>query len=122
MTLTITDQRAFLPTKDFEQSIDFYSRLGWTVAYRNDSLVLMELGSSHFFLQKAYVKDWAENMMLHLVVDDAKAWFDKATKVKAEGGFEGVKIRPTHHEPYGAIVTHVIDPAGVLLHFAQFDK
>jgi hypothetical protein len=25
-------------------------------------------------------------------------------------------------EDYGALVTHVVDPAGVLLHFAQMDK
>ncbi len=122
MTLTINDQRAFLPTKDFDQSIDFYTRMGWATAYRDQSLALMELGASRFFLQKAYVDDWAKNTMLHLVVLDAKAWFDKATAVKAEGGFDTVKIRPTHREPYGATVTHVIDPAGVLLHFAQFDR
>jgi catechol 2,3-dioxygenase-like lactoylglutathione lyase family enzyme len=122
MTLTINDQRAFLPTKDFDQSIDFYTRMGWTVAFRDHSLALMELGASHFFLQRAYLKEWAENMMLHLVVDNTKAWFDKATEVKASGNFDTVKIRPAHREPYGATVTHVIDPAGVLLHFAQFDK
>lgn len=122
MTLTINYQRVFLPTKNFEQSVDFYERMGWTIGYRDQDLALMELGASYFFLQRAYVKEWAENMMLNLVVDDAKGWFDKATKVKAEGGFETVSVGPPHHEPYGATVVHLIDPAGVCLHFAQFDK
>jgi len=36
---TITDQRIFLPTKDFAQSIDFYSRLGWKILFRDDTEV-----------------------------------------------------------------------------------
>jgi catechol 2,3-dioxygenase-like lactoylglutathione lyase family enzyme len=119
--MAIHDQRAFLPSRDFDQSIDFYVRMGWEIRYRDESLALLALDASHFFVQKAYVREWAENMMLHLVVDDAAAWFDKATQVKAEGGFDTVRIRVPFHESYGATVTHVIDPAGVLLHFAQFD-
>jgi hypothetical protein len=42
--------------------------------------------------------------------------------VKEEGGFGDVRIRAPQREAYGALVTHVIDPAGVLLHFAQMDR
>jgi catechol 2,3-dioxygenase-like lactoylglutathione lyase family enzyme len=118
---TITDQRVFLPTRDLDQSIDFYSRMGWQVRFRDDSLALMELGASRIFLQKYYQKEWADNTMVHLVVDDAAGWHEVAARVKREGGFDEVKIRAPQREDYGALVTHVIDPAGVLLHFAQFD-
>ena len=37
------------------------------------------------------------------------------------GGFESVSIRPPRRESYGALSTHLIDPEGVLLHFAQMD-
>ena len=84
---TITDQRVFLPTKDFARSIDFYSRLGWQVRYRGDDLVLMELGASRIFLQKYYQQLWADNTMVHLVVDDAVAWHAVVERVKREGGF-----------------------------------
>jgi hypothetical protein len=43
---TIGDQRVFLPTRDLNQSIDFCSRMGWQVRFRDDSLALMELGAS----------------------------------------------------------------------------
>jgi catechol 2,3-dioxygenase-like lactoylglutathione lyase family enzyme len=118
---TIVDQRIFLPTRDLAQSIDFYSRMGWQARFRDDNLALMELGASRVFLQKYYQKEWAENTMIHLVVDDAVRWHDMAQRVKQEGGFEEVKIRAPQREDYGALVTHVIDPAGVLLHFAQMD-
>ena len=114
---TITDQRVFLPTKDFARSIDFYSRLGWQVRFRDENLALMELGASRIFLQKYYQQMWADNTMVHLVVDDAVA-----ARVKREGNFDEVRIRPPQREDYGALAMHVIDPAGVLLHFAQMDK
>ncbi len=119
---TITDQRVFLPTKDLAQSIDFYRRMGWQTRFQDDDLALMELGASRVFLQKFYQKEWADNTMVHFVVDDAACWQKVAERVKKEGGFENVSIRPAQREDYGALVTHVIDPAGVLLHFAQMDK
>ena len=118
---TIVDQRIFLPTKDLAQSIDFYSRMGWQARFHDDNFALMELGASRVFLQKYYQKEWADNTMVHLVVDDAVRWHEVAERVKQEGGFEDVKIRAPQREDYGALVTHVIDPAGVLLHFAQMD-
>jgi catechol 2,3-dioxygenase-like lactoylglutathione lyase family enzyme len=119
---TISDQRVFLPTKDFACSIDFYARMGWQTRFRDDGIALMELGASRIFLQKYYQKEWADNTMVHLVVDDAKGWHHVAERVKQEGGFDDVKIRLPQREDYGALVVHVIDPAGVLLHFAQMDQ
>ena len=122
MTLDIKYQRVFLPTKDLDHSIDFYAHMGWTTGYRDSGLALMELGGSYFFLQKAYLKEWAENMMMNLVVDDVLAWYEKAAEVKASGKFDDVSFGHPHRESYGATVMHLIDPAGVCLHFAQFDK
>ena len=119
---TITDQRPFLPTRDFARSIEFYTRMGWQIRYHDENLVLVQLGASRLFLQKYYQADWANNTMVHFVVDDAILWYETAVRVKSDGGFETVQIRPPQREEYGALVTHVIDPAGVLLHFAQMDK
>ena len=89
---TITEQRVFLPTRDLDQSIDFYSRMGWQVRFRDDSLALMELGASRIFLQKYYQKEWADNTMVHLVVDDAAGWHEVAERVKREGGARGLTV------------------------------
>ncbi|MDV6329895.1 VOC family protein [Asticcacaulis sp. 201] len=117
----ILDQRPFLATQNFRRSIDFYTRLGWTSVYQDADLALMELGASHLFLQNAFVETWAHNTMLHLIVDDAQAWYETALRVKTEGGFDEVKVSPPRREAYGALATHVIDPAGILLFFAQMD-
>jgi catechol 2,3-dioxygenase-like lactoylglutathione lyase family enzyme len=81
----ISDQRVFLPTKDLAQSIDFYRRMGWQVRFQDENLALMELGASRIFLQKYYQKEWADNTMVHLVVEDATAWHEVAERVKEEG-------------------------------------
>jgi catechol 2,3-dioxygenase-like lactoylglutathione lyase family enzyme len=117
----ILDQRPFLATKNFERSLDFYVRLGWKQIYRDPSLALMEMGASRLFLQNAFVEQWAHNTMVHLIVDDAQAWYETARRVKTEGSFDEVTVHPPRREAYGALATHVLDPAGILLFFAQLD-
>lgn len=117
----ILDQRPFLATRDFRRSIDFYTRLGWSPIYADGKMALMELGASRLFLQNAFVEAWAHNTMVHLIVDDAQAWFETARRVKAEGDFAEVTVHPPRREAYGALATHVLDPAGILLFFAQLD-
>lgn len=118
---TILDQRPFLPARDFARSLDFYARMGWRSLYRDNDLSLLELGASRLFVQNFYEKALAENLMIHLVVDDARAWHETATRVKQDGGFSEVSVHQPRREDYGALVTHIIDPAGVLLHFAEMD-
>lgn len=117
----ILEQRLFLPCKDFARSIDFYTRLGWSQRFKSDDLALMAFDQSLFFLQKAWVEAWAHNTMVHLVVDDVNGWYEKLKRVKAEGGFNEVTVKAPQREAYGALATHVLDPAGVLLFFAQMD-
>lgn len=118
---TILDQRPFLPARDYARSLDFYARMGWQTLYRDENISLLEMGKARLFVQNFYERPFAENLMIHLVVDDARAWHDAATRVKQEGGFDEVRVHAPKREAYGALVTHVIDPAGVLLHFAQMD-
>ena len=118
----ISEQRPFLPARDFARSLDFYQRMGWEVRYRDDTIALLAQGASQVYLQAYFQKEWAENTMVHFTVDDPHAWFERAERVKAEGGFEEVRIRGPQREDYGAVAAHVIDPAGVLLHFVKFDE
>ncbi|MEL7340022.1 MAG: glyoxalase, partial [Bacteroidota bacterium] len=70
-SLTLLDQKVFVPSKDFELSLSFYQALGWTLNWRHEGgLAELELGNHRFFLQKYYQKDWAENFMIYLNVSD----------------------------------------------------
>lgn len=115
-----TDLRPFIPAKDYAVSRRFYAALGWTEGYADDNLVLLQRGDTRFYLQAYYQQEWAENTMLHLTVDDAVAWHAHVTQALAGGDFGSARVAPPSEQPYGALVTHVWDPAGVLLHFAQW--
>ena len=58
--------------------------------------------------------------MLHVSVADATAWHDHVCGVKEDERFRMVRVSGPKEESYGALVTYVWDPAGVLLHFAEW--
>ncbi|MEM6798153.1 MAG: hypothetical protein AAF589_01440, partial [Planctomycetota bacterium] len=64
-------------------------------------------------------KDWAENFMVYVVVEDAAAWHARIQQVLAGGAFPTARVKPPETQPYGATVTFATDPSGVLLHFSQ---
>lgn len=112
------DLKVFVPTLDFDQSIRFYTALGWTLNWRVDGLAEIELASSRLYLQKYYAKEWAENFMIYIDVADADAWYEHARGVIEQGDFGDARVAEPKDEEYGARVTYVWDPAGALLHFA----
>ena len=66
--------RPFLPAKDFDLSKSFYQALGFTMLLDSD-VAIFEVGSCGFILQRHYHKQWAENCMMQLMVDDLDAWW-----------------------------------------------
>lgn len=118
--LKASDLRTFVPAKDFATSKDFYVSLGWKLKWSDDNLALLEIANQRFYLQRYYVKEWAENSMLHISVEDAESCFKQITELIGSGRFPGVRASNPKREPYGALVTYVWDPAGVLLHLAQW--
>ena len=120
--LTVSDVRPFIGARDFDGSRDFYVALGWCVKYDSDELCVLDLADHRFYLQKYYNKEWCNNSMLHVSIEDVDAWYKNVKRVFTDNSFsggarmsEGIK-----NEGY-ARVFHVWDPSGVLLHFAQIN-
>ncbi len=86
----------------------------------DDGLHLMELAGSRFMLQNLYVRQWAENSVISVVVNDAAAWFRHIENVLASDAFPSARVNPPRVESWGATVTYAWDPTGVLLQFTQF--
>jgi hypothetical protein len=119
--LTVKDLRAFIPAKDFALSKQFYSSLGWHVKDLDPRLALVQLGDRYFYIQNYYLKDVALNSMLHVTVEDAQAWYVHVESALRERQFANARVQPPQRQPYGALVTFVHDPTGVLLHLCQWD-
>jgi len=122
INLHASDLRTFVPSQDFVLSKEFYLALGCDLEWADDDLALFNLAGSRFYLQRHYAKEWAENSMLHISVQNAAGCFADITGLVASGRFPSVRVAPPKQEPYGALVTYVWDPSGVLLHLAQWSR
>lgn len=119
--LTVSDLRPFIPAKDFALSKRFYAGLGWETKDVGAGLALVRVADQqHFYIQDYYLKEVAENSMLHATVADAQAWYEHMSSVLRDNQFPGARVQPPKLQPYGAIVTFVHDPSGVLLHLCQW--
>lgn len=120
-SLNATDLRPFIPAKDFAQSKAFYSSLGWPTKDVGPGIALVTLGErQHFYIQDYYVKEFAENTMLHVTVEDARAWYEHVSTILRDGAFPEARVGSPALQSYGATVTFVHDPSGVLLHLCQW--
>lgn len=116
-----TDLRPFIPARDFALSKRFYAALGWDTRDVADGMALVTLGpEQHFYIQDYYLKDVAENAMLHVTVDDAHAWYRHVSSALDADAFPGARVQPPTPQSYGALVVFVHDPSGVLLHLCQW--
>lgn len=120
--LKVSDLRPFIPARDFLLSKHFYASMGWKVKDVDDGIALVQLADEHFYIQNYYLKEFAENCMLHLTVEDAQAWYQHVSSVLQNNKFPGARVQSPKQQHYGAIVTFVHDPTGVLLHLCEWQQ
>jgi len=119
--LDATDLRPFIPAQDFALSQRFYARLGWETRVVGPGLALVRVSErQHVYLQDYYVREVAQNSMLHLTVSDAQAWYAHVVERMAGQAFGLARVQAPKWQDYGALVTFVHDPSGVLLHLCEW--
>jgi len=82
-------------------------------------VAIFNAGSGGFILQRYFQKDWAENFMMQLMVDDLDAWWEHINALDLPSTFGVPAPKPPAVQPWGLHVADVIDPSGVLWHVAQ---
>ncbi len=110
--------RAFVPAKDFETSKAFYEALGFTKMLDADVAIFV-IGTSAFILHNFYQKDFADNFMMQLVVDDLDAWWQHIESLNLAERFGVPAPKAPSLQPWGLVVAWLIDPSGVCWHIAQ---
>lgn len=111
--------KTFVGAEDYKTSSQFYLALGFQLNWDQGDLAEFEVNGHRFFLQNYYNRDWCNNMMLHMDVADARGWHDKIVQVLSARSYGAARTREPVEESYGALVTHLWDPSGVLWHLAQ---
>lgn len=114
--------RPFLPAKDFETSLRFYETIGFHPHRLGETLAELSIGDHAFLLQGYYVKEWAENTVMHVLVNDVQAWWQHLNSLDLAGRFGVQSPAPPRAESWGLTVAYLFDPAGVLWHFAEVTK
>ena len=116
-----SDLKTFIGSADFAISKEFYLDLGFQINWEKENLIEFEVSDCKFLLQDYYDKNWCENMMMHLTVDDVASFYSHINKIITNTKYGLAKCQAPQNENYGACVAYFWDPSGVLWHLAEFD-
>lgn len=113
--------RPFIGAKDFEVSRSFYRDLGFAEFVISHDMSVFRNGALSFYLQKYYLKEWIDNTMLFMEVDDVDRFWIELKELNLPDKYQGVRLTPIRTEPWGK-ECFVHDPSGILWHFGEFAK
>lgn len=114
--------RPFIGAKNYQESIRFYEVLGFDVDSLGSQMSVVSVNEElSFYLQNAYVKDWVDNTMLFLEIEDLQPYWEAIKILGLPDKFPGVRLSEIQHKDWGnEFFLH--DPSGVLWHFGFFKE
>jgi len=113
--------RPFIGAKNFELSRSFYRYLGFQESVIGHDMSFFKTHGLGFYLQDAYVRDWIDNSMIFLEVEDVHNYWNELVALDLAAKYEGVKLTPIRAYDWGR-ECFLHDPSGILWHFGQFYK
>lgn len=113
--------RPFIGAQNFEISRSFYRDLGFQETVLMPSMSVFKSEGLAFYLQDAYVKDWIDNSMIFLEVEDVGRFWNELVALNLPTKYENVKLTPIKVYDWGR-ECFVHDPSGILWHFGEFYK
>ena len=114
-----TSIRPFIGAKDFETSRRFYRDLQFHESVIDPNRSYVHTEGLGFYLQNAYVKDWIDNTMVFLEVDDVARYWKELAALDLPGKYAGVRLTPIRTFDWGR-ECFLHDPSGILWHFGEF--
>jgi uncharacterized glyoxalase superfamily protein PhnB len=115
----VLDLKTFVPAKDHDLAKRFYSDLGFKLNWGDDQIAEFQIGDFRFLLQNFFVEQYATNFMMHLIVDDADAWWKHIEDIGLMEKYPTILAKPPALQPWGLRVLYLTDPSGVLWHIAD---
>ena len=113
--------RPFLGSKDYQISRAFYQDLGFKENIISLNMSYFEFDGLGFYLQDAYVKDWVDNTMVFMEVEDVELFYKDLFELKLSAKYQDVKLVPIKNLDWGS-ECFLHDPAGNLWHFGEFNR
>ena len=113
--------RTFIGAENFGISRNFYNDFGFEENILSHNMSYFYKNACGFYLQDAYVKDWINNSMIFLEVENIEAYWNELLALDLQVKYETVRLVPIKNEAWGKEF-FVHDPSGVLWHIGSFNK
>lgn len=113
--------RPFIGAENFEVSRSFYRDLGFQESILPDNMSYFKTEGLGFYLQDAYVKDWIDNTMVFLEVENVDLFWSKLVSLDLIAKYKNVRLTPIRKYDWGK-ECFMHDPSGILWHFGEFYK
>ncbi len=113
--------RPFIGAENFELSRSFYRDLGFQESILFPNMSYFKTQGLGFYLQDAYVKDWIDNSMIFLEVEDVDRYWNELLALDLTTKYKNVKLGPIRTYDWGR-ECFMHDPSGILWHFGEFSK
>jgi len=108
----------FVPSgSNFEGSKQLFIELGFTITWDAGDYVGFDRDGCKFILQKFDNKEFAENFMINVRINNAEEFWQEVNEKQLPQKF-GIRIKEPTQMPYGKEV-NIIDIAGVCWHFVE---
>ncbi len=111
--------RPFIGAKNFDLSRNFYRDIGFEEIVISPAMSFFKINEVGFYLQNGYVKDWVDNTMVFIEVDDADRYFKELSALDLSSKYENARLTPVRTDYWGK-ECFVHDPSGILWHFGEF--
>ena len=113
--------RPFIGAKNFKESRSFYRDWGFEEIILDQNMSVFETENLSFYLQNAYVKDWVDNTMLFLEVEDVGQYWNDLVALNLTDKHKEARISPIKTYDWGK-ECFVHDPSGILWHIGAFNE
>lgn len=111
--------RPFIGSKDFNLSRSFYNDLGFEEHIISPQLSAFHFSDMIFYLQNAYTKDWVDNTMVFVEVENVADYWAELLTLNLTHKYPMVRLVPPKILDWGK-ECFVHDPSGILWHFGEF--
>lgn len=113
--------RPFIGAKNIERSRAFYKDFGFEEVVLAPNLFYFKTAAFGFYLQDAYVKDWVDNTMVFMELEDLEEHLRSIKALDLDKKYAGVRISEIQYKDWGKEY-FVHDPSGILWHVGEFTK
>lgn len=113
--------RPFIGAQNFNLSRAFYTALGFEETILGPQLSVFYYSGISFYLQDAYVKDWVDNTMVFVEVENVDDYWTELNSLNLTHKYPMVRLVAPKILDWGKEF-FVHDPSGILWHFGSFKK